>query len=259
MKGNKLDTLAERLSQENVSHLYRGEDYKELFFVKQRYISTGSQELDRLFDYGIEPYKIYEIYGPAGTGKTILLHQIVANSFEENMLGYSYYMDGEGNFNPELLLRLLEKKGKREHIKHVRYSRVKGASHLSMLINKILEKKREEDVNVVVIDNLTEIIRAEVNRRDPRAIHSYTRKLLLELHNIKEELAIPIVLTVRIYGVLHDVFAEAYEPYGGLAQSSMVNKLISLTKETDFFRAIDPYGLKPTALFKISEEGISDI
>ncbi len=259
MRWEDAEELFQKLKNIEIRHIYIGSEYKERFFTKKGYISTGSQELDSLLDYGIEPYKIYEFYGPAGTGKTILLHQIVANSFEENPDAYSYYMDGEGNFNPELLLRLLEKNERGEAIKHVRYSRVKRAFHLTMLIEKILEKRNLEDVNVIVIDNFTDIIRGEIDGRDPRAIHSYTRKTLLELHNVKEALEIPIVLTVRIYGVMHEVFSEAYEPYGGLAQSSMVNKLVHLTKEADFFRAIDPYGLKPTALFKISEEGIKDI
>ena len=240
-----------------IKYFYNGKKYRDKFFSRGGYISTGSKELDNFLDYGIEPYKIYEFYGPAGTGKTVILHQIVANSFIEYKSENAYYLDGEGNFNPNLIMNMLKYSGNEESIKKIIYARVWRREHLEELIKKI--PKRNRKASVVVIDRFTDIIRDEFTTKEPKLLHSYIRKILLEMHNLKEAMGIPIVITVKVYSVIDDIFSNTYAPYGGIAQRSMVNKLIHLTKEKNFFRAADAYGLKPTAFFRITDEGVKDL
>lgn len=247
----------DEIKKMNIKYFYSGVEYRERFFNRGGYISTGSRELDNLLDYGIEPFRIYEFYGPAGTGKTAILQQITANSFIEYKSENAYYLDGEGSFNPNLIMKILKQYGNEELMKQIIYARVRGGDHLEKLIKKISEKRGK--TSVVVIDGFTEIIRSGVSSMDPGLLHSYIRKILLELHNLKEGMEIPIVISVKVYSVMNEVFSESYAPYGGLAQRSMVNKLIHLTREKKFFRAIDAYGLKPTAFFKITDEGIKDL
>ena len=247
----------DKIKKMNIKYFYNGIEYREKFFNRGGYISTGSRELDNLLDYGIEPFKIYEFYGPAGTGKTVVLQQITANSFIEYKNKNAYYLDGEGNFNPNLIMKMLKHHDNEKAMKQIIYARVRERSRLEKLIKKISEKRGE--LSVVVIDGFTDIIRSDASSMDPGLLHSYTRKILLELHNLKEGMEIPIVISAKVYSVMHDVFSESYTPYGGLAQRSMVNKLVHLTREKNYFRAIDAYGLKPTAFFKITDEGIKDL
>lgn len=252
-----MNYFIDEIKKINIEHLYIGIEYKEKFFNRKGYISTGSRELDNLLDYGIEPFRVYEFYGPAGTGKTIVLQQIVANSFIEYKNEYAYYLDGEGNFNPSLIINMLRYHENEKAMKQIIYARVRRKEHLEKLIKKIPEKK--EEPSVVVIDGFTDIIRGNSFSKDPKLLHSYIRRILTEIHDLKEKMEIPIVISAKVYSVMHEIFSDSYAPYGGLAQKSMVNKLIHLTKEKNFFRAMDAYGLKPTAFFKITNEGIKDL
>lgn len=256
-KDDIMPTLIEEIRRTGLKYFYTGEEYKRKYFIRGGYISTGSKELDNLLDYGIEPLRIYEFYGSAGTGKTILLHQIIANSFLEYKRKNAYYLDGEGNFNPHLIKKLLKYNENEEAIKQVIYARIRGLRHLEELIKKISNRRGE--ASIVVIDGFSDAVRRDFSKSDPGILHSYNRKILLDLHNLKEWMEIPIIITVKVYSLIQNVFSEAYEPYGGLAQQCMVNKLVHLTKEEEFYRAIDPYSLKPTAFFKITERGVSDL
>ncbi|MEM0057055.1 MAG: hypothetical protein QXH96_01075 [Candidatus Geothermarchaeota archaeon] len=242
----------------NLKYLYNAAEYREKVYSKGPYISTGSKELDTLLDYGIEPLKMYNFYGPAGSGKTFLLHQIVANSFLE-YAHYNYhavYLDGEGNFSIDLLLKLLRANCLPiEAAKSILYSRINTHVELLLLLNKLLKMKKR--ISVIVVDNFPDVISRNLAR--PKMLHGYLKHLMIKLHSLKEELEVPVVITSRVYSILHELFPDSYEHYGGIALKSMVNSVIGLSKEGTFFRAIDGFGSKGSALFRITNEGIRDL
>ncbi|MHC1592146.1 MAG: helix-hairpin-helix domain-containing protein, partial [Candidatus Helarchaeales archaeon] len=45
-------------------------------FKKREVIKTGQAPLDRVLGGGFETQKVYELYGPQGSGKSSLLHQL---------------------------------------------------------------------------------------------------------------------------------------------------------------------------------------
>ncbi|XP_016087116.1 DNA repair protein RAD51 homolog A-like [Sinocyclocheilus grahami] len=78
-------------------------------------ISTGSKELDKLLQGGIETGSITEMFGEFRTGKTQLCHTLAVTCQlpidQGGGEGKAMYIDTEGTFRPERLLAVAEKYG----------------------------------------------------------------------------------------------------------------------------------------------------
>ena len=241
---------------DNIALVYRGIDYKNLLFEVPSSISTGSESLDALLSHGIEPLKLYMFYGPAGSGKTILLHQIAVNTV---VLGNkAVYLDCEKSFNPTLVTRILKRYNAEHKISNILYKRIRYPGELEVLFNKL---SNQGDLGVLLIDNFDQFLKLYLSNesRDPGTIYMLTRQILMRLHYLKEKKKIPIVITNRVYSNIDELISKAYLPYGGLAIRSMVNKSIHLMKEGSFIRAVDIYSNKPSSMFTIKNDGVYDL
>lgn len=235
---------------------YSGLEYKNMLFEVGPTISTGSESLDSLLDHGIEPLKLYMFYGPAGSGKTIILHQIAVNAVST---GYKVlYLDCEKSFSPGLITKIAGRFNVQEDIDKILYKRIKYPGEFEFLFNKL---SNQDGINVILIDNFDRFIKlyASELHPDPGFLHALTRQLLLRFHYLKEVLKIPIVITNRVYSNIDDVVADSYLPYGGVALRSMINKSIHLMKEGGFIRAIDIYSNNPSSMLTIKNDGVYDL
>jgi len=74
-------------------------------YAKREYLTTSCKDLDGILyvGKGFQTQKLYEIYGPEGTGKSTLLHQLVCTAYlppDKGGLGSSaIYIDTEGSFS----------------------------------------------------------------------------------------------------------------------------------------------------------------
>lgn len=73
-------------------------------FKRRQYLTSGTKGLDGILGgKGFETQKVYEIYGPEGTGKSTLLHQLACTAFlppDKGGLGAgTIYIDAEGSFS----------------------------------------------------------------------------------------------------------------------------------------------------------------
>ncbi len=73
-------------------------------YERRQYLTTGTTALDGILGgTGFETQKVYEIYGPEGTGKSTLLHQLVCTAFlppDKGGLGAgAIFIDTEGTFS----------------------------------------------------------------------------------------------------------------------------------------------------------------
>lgn len=96
-----LDEARERCS--GIFGFVTGDELIELF-KKRQFLTTGTKALnDILGGQGFETQKVYEIYGPEGTGKSTLLHQLICTAFlppDQGGLGAgSIFIDTEGTFS----------------------------------------------------------------------------------------------------------------------------------------------------------------
>jgi RecA/RadA recombinase len=85
-------------------------------FKRREYLTSGTEGLDSILGgKGFETQKVYEIYGPEGTGKSNLLHQLVCTAYlppNEGGLGAgTIYMDTEGTFSIKRIQQLAPRFG----------------------------------------------------------------------------------------------------------------------------------------------------
>jgi len=236
-------------------YLYSGEQYKNLYYSMKSYITTGSKDLDRLLDYGIEAYSKYLFYGEAGSGKTIISHQILANCFKniDYKDTYAVYIDTEGNFSPKLLSTMY---GSEDILGRVYVKKVYEYNTLVNLLEKIPYTFNE--IGIVIIDNLNDPL-ASISL-SPSMLHILLRKIIFLLNTIKEKFSCPIIITARVLSRPHVFSVDYIKPKGGIALISMVNKAIHLSYiEKNYRKALRENYKKPAAIFKITERGIEDV
>ena len=80
---------------------------------KIKFITTGSQKLDKLIGGGIESSSITEVYGEYRTGKTQLCHTLSVTAQLPRSKGGGngkvLYIDTEGTFRPEKIAAIAER------------------------------------------------------------------------------------------------------------------------------------------------------
>ena len=78
-------------------------------------LSTGSKELDKLLEGGIETGSLTELYGEFRTGKTQLCHTLCVTAQlpldQGGGEGKAMYIDTEGTFRPQRLVAIAERYG----------------------------------------------------------------------------------------------------------------------------------------------------
>ena len=84
-----------------------------MLYIFWTQITTGSKELDKLLNGGIETGSITELFGEFRTGKSQLCHTMAVTCQLPISLGGAegkcLYIDTEGTFRPERLLAVAER------------------------------------------------------------------------------------------------------------------------------------------------------
>ena len=167
-------------------------------------IPTGSKVLDVMLDGGYEKDVITTIYGPAGSGKTVLclLCSINIVRTEKKVV----YVDSEGGFSLERLRQI--------------------ASHISQDYKKILEniiflkptsfaeqkksfEKLKDIVNdkigLIIVDTMAMLYRLELGKSEE--VHDVNRELgrqIAYLTEIARKKNIPVLITNQVYADFDD-------------------------------------------------------
>jgi len=160
-------------------------------------ISTGLQKLDKFLSGGIPDGVIVDIFGGNGTGKTLLLLQLLINSIKNG--GNVLYLDTTGEFRPERILEI-QKKSEIEFdlLEKITVSRITNTSEQIKSI-KNLEKN---DFSLIVIDNITDLFSYEYkNDESIFEKNSLFMKYMHELSRFAITKKIPIVITNMIRNI----------------------------------------------------------
>ncbi|KAL6974668.1 recombinase rad51 [Sarracenia purpurea var. burkii] len=103
-------------------------------------ITSGSRELDKILEGGIETGSITEIYGEFRSGKTQLCHTLCVTCQlpldQGGGEGKAMYIDAEGTFRPQRLLHIAERFGLNgaDVLENVAYARAYNTDHQSRLL-----------------------------------------------------------------------------------------------------------------------------
>jgi len=158
-------------------------------------LPTGSYILDKLLEGGYEKDILTTIYGPAGSGKTLLCLlalQKVAESGEKVI-----YVDTEGGFSVERLKQLNPNyKNILENIVFLRPTSFKGQKKAFEKLKEIVNNK----IGMIIIDTIAMLYRLELGKNDD--VYEVNRELgkqLSCLSEIARKKKIPVLITNQVY------------------------------------------------------------
>eukprot|EP00257_Ricinus_communis_P015055 XP_015572892.1 DNA repair protein RAD51 homolog [Ricinus communis] len=122
-------------------------------------ITSGSRELDKILEGGIETGSITEIYGEFRSGKTQLCHTLCVTCQlpldQGGGEGKAMYIDAEGTFRPQRLLQIADRFGLNgaDVLENVAYARAYNTDHQSRLLLEAASMMVETFGVAVVITN----------------------------------------------------------------------------------------------------------
>lgn len=158
-------------------------------------IPTGSKILDKMLDGGYEADVITTIYGPAGSGKTVLamLCSCVIARHGKKVI----YIDTENSFSIERLKQIAPDYRKildnMVFLKPVNFEEQKTAfEKLKDLVN--------DKIGLIVVDTIAMLYRIELGKsEDVYEVNRSLSEQILYLSEISRNKNIPILLTNQVY------------------------------------------------------------
>ena len=235
-------------------------------------VTTGCKALDELLGGGIQTKAITEFFGPFGTGKTQISHQLSVMvqlpKNEGGVDGSAIYIDTEGTFRPERIASMAEARGldPKEALDRIYVARVYTTSHQMLMVHKAAEIAKEYNIRLIVIDSLTSLFRAEYVGRGTLAERQ--QKLGRHIHDLlkfAEKFNAAVIVTNQVHA-RPDSFIPGIEttsPVGGHVVGHAMTYRVGLKKGKQHTRVARIYDApdlpERDAVFTIDERGIVDI
>ncbi len=232
-------------------------------------ISTGSEELDKLFGGGIETQSITEFYGRFGSGKSQIVFQLCANVQkpveEGGMGGAALFIDTENTFRPTRVQQMAEHLGmdKDKMLERIFVARAFNSDHQMLLADKAADMVKENNIKLIVVDSLTSLFRSEyagrgtlAGRQQKLNRHMHTLQRLADLNNLC------VVVTNQVMANPGLLFGDPTTPIGGHVVGHQSTFRVYLRKskgEKRIARMIDSPCLPDSeCVFSVTENGIVD-
>ncbi|MEE9592170.1 MAG: DNA repair and recombination protein RadA [Thermoplasmata archaeon] len=232
-------------------------------------VTTGSKGLDSLLGGGVETQAITEVFGPFGSGKTQLGHQLAVNATlpedHGGLAGETVWIDTESTFRPERIVQMsLDQDLDPEAIlQKIHVARAFNSHHQMLLVEKANELVQTDPIQLFVVDSMTSHFRAEYVGRGVLA----ERQQLLNRHihdlmRFGDVNNAAIFVTNQVMAKPDAFFGDPTRPIGGhvVAHASTFRIYLRKSKgERRIARLIDSPSLpEAEAIFTITEPGIRD-
>merc|ERR1719328_371754 len=188
-------------------------------------VTTGSKELDKLLNGGIETGSITEMFGEFRTGRSQLCHTMaVTCQLPIDMGGAEgkcLYIDTEGTFRPERLLAVAERYGLsgNDVLDNVATARAYNTDHQTQLLIQAAAMMSESRYALIVIDSATALYRTDYSGRgelSARQMHlaRFSRMLL----RLADEFGVAVMVTNQVVAQVDGAAmfsADPKKPIGG--------------------------------------------
>lgn len=236
-------------------------------------ITTGSKELDKLLQGGIETGSITEIFGEFRTGKTQLTHTLaVTCQLPIDMgggEGKALYIDSEGTFRPERLLAVAERYGLSgsDVLDNVAYARAYNSDHQTQLLVQAAAMMSESRYALLIVDSATSLYRTDYSGRgELSARQMHLARFLRMLLRLADEYGVAVVITnqvvAQVDGAAAMFAADPKKPIGGniIAHASTTRLYLRKGRgETRICKIYDsPCLPEGEAMFAINPDGVGD-
>ena len=214
-------------------------------------LSTGLLGLDDLLGGGIASGTIIDIFGPGGSGKTLLTMQISLNSLRD---GIVLYQDTTGGFRPERMLQLIKLKDLQSSLlDNMIVARVTNTAEQVEYVKKISELRPK----LVVIENITDLFTFEYSR-ETSSLEKHVRFMeymhMLNMTSINT--TIPVVVTNMVRSSNDQEIENLNKSI-----SIFTHKKIKLQKDGQKYKAqvLPSFGKKKEISYKITEAGLVEL
>nr|XP_043622649.1 DNA repair protein RAD51 homolog [Erigeron canadensis] len=235
-------------------------------------ISSGSKELDKILDGGIETGSITELYGEFRSGKTQLCHTLCVTCQlpldQGGGEGKAMYIDAEGTFRPQRLLQIADRFGLNGNdvLENVAYARAYNTDHQSRLLLEAASMMVETRFALMIVDSATALYRTDFSGRgELSARQMHLAKFLRSLQKLADEFGVAVVITNQVVAQVDGsaMFAgPQFKPIGGNIMAHASTTRLALRKgrgEERICKVISsPCLAEAEARFQISTEGVND-
>ncbi|XP_022036150.1 DNA repair protein RAD51 homolog [Helianthus annuus] len=236
-------------------------------------ISSGSRELDKILDGGIETGSITELYGEFRSGKTQLCHTLCVTCQlpldQGGGEGKAMYIDAEGSFRPQRLLQIADRFGLNGNdvLENVAYARAYNTDHQSRLLLEAASMMVETRFALMIVDSATALYRTDFSGRgELSARQMHLAKFLRSLQKLADEFGVAVVITNQVVAQVDGsaMFAgPQIKPIGGNIMAHASTTRLALRKgrgEERICKVISsPCLAEAEARFQISTEGVNDV
>lgn len=168
-------------------------------------LSTGSTELDKLLEGGIETGSITEVFGEFRTGKTQLCHTVCVTcqmaSNDGGAEGKAIYIDTEGSFRPARLQAVAERFGMDPNLalENVAYARAHNSEHQMELLQMAAAIMSQDRYVVLVVDSATALFRTDYcGRGELSERQMQMAQFLRQLTRLAEEFGVAVFITNQV-------------------------------------------------------------
>ncbi|XP_022090666.1 DNA repair protein RAD51 homolog A [Acanthaster planci] len=235
-------------------------------------ITTGSKELDKLLQGGIETGSITEMFGEFRTGKTQLCHTLAVTCQlpidSGGGEGKCLYIDTEGTFRPERLIAVAERYNlsSSDVLDNVAYARAYNSDHQSQLLIQASAMMAQSRYALLIVDSATALYRTDYSGRGELASRQmHLAKFLRCLLRIADEYGVAVVITNQVVAQVDGsamFAADPKKPIGGNIMAHASTTRLYLRKgrgETRICKIYDsPCLPEAEAMFAINADGVGD-
>ncbi|MQM05120.1 hypothetical protein Taro_037926 [Colocasia esculenta] len=236
-------------------------------------ITSGSRELDKILEGGIETGSITEMYGEFRSGKTQLCHTLCVTCQlpldQGGGEGKALYIDAEGTFRPQRLLQIADRFGLNgaDVLENVAYARAYNTDHQSRLLLEAASMMVEARFALMIVDSATALYRTDFSGRgELSARQMHLAKFLRSLQKLADEFGVAVVITNQVVAQVDGsaIFAgPQIKPIGGNIMAHATTTRLALRKgrgEERICKVIaSPCLAEAEARFQISSEGVTDV
>ncbi|KAF9616129.1 hypothetical protein IFM89_028595 [Coptis chinensis] len=235
-------------------------------------ITTGSRELDKILEGGIETGSITELYGEFRGGKTQLCHTLCVTCQlpldQGGGHGKAMYIDAEGTFRPQRLLQIADRFGMNgpDVLDNVAYARAYNTDHQSRLLLEAASMMVETRFALMIVDSATALYRTDFSGRgELSARQMHLAKFLRSLQKLADEFGVAVVITNQVVAKVDgNMFGgPQITPIGGNIMAHASTTRLSVRKGKGDERICkvisSPCLAEAEARFQISAEGVTDV
>lgn len=236
-------------------------------------IGTGSKELDKLLQGGIETGSITELFGEFRTGKTQLCHQLCVTCQlplqQGGGEGRAMYIDSEGTFRTERIVAISERYGLNadEVLENIAYARAYNTDQQTALLGQAAAMMAESRFALLIVDSATALYRTDYSGRgELSARQMHLAQFLSLLRRMADMYGVAVVITNQVVASVDGMaamFGNPAKPIGGNIIAHASTTRLSLRKGKGEARICKIYDSpclpEAEATFAINPDGIGDV